>query len=122
MDHSTWWMGLDLGSVSVNFILLDERKEVREERYLRHRGRPLQTVVQILREMEERGLLSRIGAVGITGSGGMLVGPALSALYVNEIVAHCKAASLLSPEVRTIIEMGGEDSKLICLEPHPREG
>jgi len=120
--RETWLMGLDLGSVSVNFILLEGGGEVREERYLRHRGRPVQTALQIIRELEERGLLSRIGAVGVTGSGGMLIAPALSAIYVNEIVAHCKAAALLAPEVRTIIEMGGEDSKLICLEPDPAGG
>jgi len=110
------FLGLDLGSVSVNFVLLDEEGRVKEERYLRHRGRPVQVVAQLLKELQLRGDLSRIGGIGVTGSGGSLVAPALSALYVNEVVAHCRAAARFQPQVRTIIEMGGEDSKLICLE------
>jgi len=123
MPHSApWIMGLDLGSVSVNFILLDGRHEVIEERYIRHRGRPVEVVVQVIGDLEQKGWLSRIAAAGVTGSGGMLVSPALSALYVNEIVAQCKAASRFQPQVLTIIEMGGEDSKLISVEPDRQRG
>ena len=111
-------MGLDLGSVSVNFVLLDQEGGVKEERYIRHRGRPVETVIEIIQDLDGKGLLSQVAAVGVTGSGGMLVVPALSATYVNEIVTQCRAASRFHPQVMTIIEMGGEDSKLICVEPN----
>ena len=122
LGSEQWIMGLDLGSVSVNFVLLDQEGGVGEEHYIRHRGRPVETVVEIIQDLDDEGLLSQIAAVGVTGSGRMLVSPALSATYVNEIVAQCRAASRFHPQVMTLIEMGGEDSKLICVEPNDLGG
>ena len=122
LGSGLWIMGLDLGSVSVNFALLDQEGGVKDERYIRHRGRPVETVIEIIQDLDGTGLLSQVAGVGVTGSGGMLVAPALSATYVNEIVAHCRAASRFHLQVMTIIEMGGEDSKLICVEPNDLGG
>ena len=122
LGSGQWIMGLDLGSVSVNFVLLDQEGAVKEERYIRHRGRPVETVIEIIQDLDGKGLLSQVAAVGVTGSGGMLVVPALSATYVNEVVAQCRAASRFHPQVMTLIEMGGEDSKLICVEPNDLGG
>ena len=88
-----WIMGLDLGSVSVNFVLLDQEGNVEQERYIRHRGQPVETVTQIIQDLKRNGFLFQVTAVGVTGSGGPLVASALSATSVNEIVSHCRAAS-----------------------------
>ena len=58
----------------------------------------------------------RVKAVGVTGSGGRLLAELLPAQYVNELVAQTRAVALYHPEARTVIEIGGQDSKLLVLE------
>ncbi len=109
-------LGLDVGSVSLNTVLLSEGGEILEDHYTRMKGQPLQTVLRILSEVLKRYPVESIGRVVVTGSGGKLIAELLGAEFMNEIVAQAKAAEHLYPQVRTIIDMGGEDSKLILLK------
>jgi len=117
-----WYLGLDVGSVSLNVALLNEAKEVVEESYTRLKGRPLQTVHHVVSELMSRYPGDSIEAAAITGSVGRLVGKLLDIEFVNEIVAQARAEEHLYPHVRTIVEIGGEDSKLILLREDPRAG
>ncbi|MEW6253360.1 MAG: acyl-CoA dehydratase activase, partial [Planctomycetota bacterium] len=76
----------------------------------------------LLRECAETHPDARVRGVGITGSGRGLIERLLPCVPVNEITAHAAAIAALHPEVRTIVEIGGQDSKLIILDDAPREG
>lgn len=111
-------LGVDVGSVSTNLILLDEQKKVLAAEYIRTNGQPLESVRSGLRRIAERMPAGgRIAAVGATGSGRQLAGVLLGADIVkNEITAHATATLHFEPQARTIFEIGGQDSKIIILK------
>ena len=67
-------------------------------------------------------LPTSISGIAITGSGGKLATDLIGGIFVNEIIAQATSAGILFPEARTVIEIGGEDSKLIILEKDPENG
>ncbi len=96
---------------------LDERDELVASLYVRTEGKPIVVVQRSLKEIAER-LPSgtEVAGVGTTGSGRHLAGAMVGADVVkNEITAHAVAASHYFPKVRTILEIGGQDSKIIIL-------
>lgn len=113
------YLGIDVGSVSTNFVLFDPRERsdngIVWKKYLRTRGAPVQTLKAGLNALHEAGRWDILG-VGTTGSGRELAGAMLNADVVkNEITAHAVAALSQDPQVATIIEIGGQDSKIIIL-------
>ncbi len=110
------YLGIDIGSVSANTVILNDREEVLEEHYDRLKGQPLQTVQRILEEILRRIPAEQFYSVSFTGIGGKLASELLGGNFINEIIAQAKAVQKLYPQVRTIIDIGGEDSKLIFLE------
>jgi predicted CoA-substrate-specific enzyme activase len=110
------YLGIDVGSVSANTVILDDRNNVLEEHYTRTRGQPLQTVGRVLGEIFSRIPQERFASLAFTGTGGKLLADLLGGSFVNEIIAHARSVQSLYPGVRTIIDIGGEDSKLILLE------
>ncbi|MEG1500451.1 MAG: acyl-CoA dehydratase activase [Clostridiales bacterium] len=111
------FLGVDIGSVSTNLVALDEQNNVLFERYIRAGGQPMASVKSCLRQLhQERPELEVLG-VGTTGSGRQLVGIMLGADVVkNEITAHATATSYFYPDVKTIFEIGGQDSKIIIIQ------
>lgn len=111
------YLGIDVGSVTTKVVVLDEGYAVLDSLYLRTRGKPLEVVQQGLREISQRMPAGReVAAVGTTGSGRYLAGVIVGADVIkNEITAHAVAASHFVPGVQTIIEIGGQDSKIIVL-------
>ena len=111
------YLGIDVGSVSTNIVFMDDCGVIAEAIYLRTQGQPIATVQKGLKEM--KGLLpsgTKIRGVGTTGSGRYLTGVIVGADAVkNEITAHAVASSLMVPGVQTILEIGGQDSKIIIL-------
>lgn len=112
------YLGIDVGSVSTNLVALDNDNNVLVSLYLRTRGQPIKVVQEGMRKLEEalRGLNAEVCGVGTTGSARILTGVIVGAdTMKNEITAHAVAASHLVPDVRTVIEIGGQDSKIIIL-------
>ncbi|SHH18250.1 CoA-substrate-specific enzyme activase, putative [Thermosyntropha lipolytica DSM 11003] len=111
------YLGVDVGSVSTNVVIIDEKGEVIASRYLRTNGKPIETVQKGLYSVgEEVGDKVQIAGVGTTGSARYLVSMIVGADIVkNEITAHAVAASNVVKGVQTIIEIGGQDSKIIIL-------
>lgn len=112
------FLGLDVGSVSTNLAVLGASDELLASKYLLTRGQPIQAVQEGLREIEAdlAGASIRIRGVGTTGSARTLTGVVVGADTVkNEITAHATAASHLVPGVQTVLELGGQDSKIIIL-------
>lgn len=111
------FLGVDVGSVSTNFVLIDEQDQVMADLYIRTQGQPIQAIQTGLRMLEKELPSSlTIMGVGATGSARQLTGVILGADVVkNEITAHAVAAMHCIPDVQTVIEIGGQDSKLIIV-------
>ena len=117
LGEDKYFLGVDVGSVSTNIVLLRPDNTVEEALYLRTQGRPMQTIqegIKLLRTKMRNS--AEIVGVGTTGSARQLAATLLGADVVkNEITAHAVAASRVNPEVQTILEIGGQDSKIIIL-------
>ncbi|HYG99596.1 MAG TPA: acyl-CoA dehydratase activase [Terriglobales bacterium] len=117
------YLGIDIGSVSTNLVLIDADGNLLYEIYLRTQGRPIEVVNAGLHEIEEKiGAKLNIKGVGTTGSGRELIGELVGADTVNdEITAHKTGAyhvskTLNMEPVDTIFEIGGQDSKFIAID------
>ncbi len=111
------FLGIDVGSVSTNIVVMDHEGQLVDKIYVRSQGNPVGSVQQALVKMLRSLKGHEIAGVGTTGSGRQLIGAMLGAdLVKNEITAHAVACLNLLPEVHTIIEIGGQDSKLIIIE------
>jgi predicted CoA-substrate-specific enzyme activase len=119
-EYVTGFVGVDVGSVSTNLVVLDEKGEVRAGVYLPTRGRPLEVIREGFERLFEkcRGGLEILG-IGTTGSGRYLAGRFLKADVIhNEITTQMMSAHKYFPEADTVFEIGGQDSKYI----HMRAG
>jgi len=111
------YLGIDVGSVSTNVVVLDEEENILAGKYFRTNGRPIEAVQEGLHSIsKEIGGEIEIAGAGATGSARYLISLVIGADIVkNEITAHAVASSKIVKDVKTIIEIGGQDSKLIIL-------
>jgi len=114
-------LGIDVGSISTKLVLIDEKNQVLFSLYIRTEGNPIEAIKRGLGELKnyikKHNLDIEIAGVGTTGSARYLTGAITGAdLIKNEITAHAKGISYFLPEVRTVIEIGRQDSKIIILE------
>ena len=111
------YLGIDVGSVTTKFAVLDENDELVTHVYLLTQGKPIEMTQLGLSQIEQQ--LPEdvdIGGVATTGSARYLAGIIVGAdLVKNEITSHAVAALHYIPEVQTIIEIGGQDSKIIIV-------
>ncbi|MBU3092172.1 acyl-CoA dehydratase activase [Clostridium sp. CM028] len=112
-----YYMGVDVGSVSTNIVLLDNTLKVIEKLYLRTKGKPIKAIQDGLKILSEKYDSKQISSVGTTGSGRHMASFLIGADIVkNEITAHAVAALEIDKDVSTILEIGGQDSKIILLK------
>lgn len=115
----TYYLGIDVGSVSSNFVIINKDNEIIRRIYLKTGGQPIKVIcegLELLGEEYREGNFE-ISGVGVTGSGRQLAGAVVGADIVkNEITAHAVAAQEVVHDVRTIMEIGGQDSKIIILK------
>ncbi len=112
------YLGIDIGSLSTNVVLIDKDHNVIARRYLMTEGRPIEAVRKGLKEIgDEVGDRVNVRSVGTTGSGRYLIADFVGGDIVrNEITAQATAAINIDPTVDTIFEIGGQDSKYISIE------
>ncbi|MBW1679352.1 MAG: CoA activase, partial [Deltaproteobacteria bacterium] len=120
-ERGELFLGVDVGSVSANTVIINSQKAIIEEHYHRLHGQPIATVRKILDDIFSRIPPTDFADISFVGTGGKLLARLLNANFVNEIVAQGKAIEWLHPNVRTVVEMGGEDSKLILLDYDPSQ-
>ena len=112
-----FYLGIDVGSVTTKFAVLNEDDELITHLYLPTQGKPIEMVQQGLSQIKQQ--LPKdmnIRGVATTGSARYLAGVIVGAdLVKNEITSHAVGALHYFPQAQTIIEIGGQDSKIIII-------
>jgi predicted CoA-substrate-specific enzyme activase len=113
------FLGVDIGSISTKAVVIDKNRKIYASSYIWTEANPIQAVKRLLGNIEEqlKGKSVEITASGTTGSARELIGTILNASIIkNEITAHAIGTLHYHPDVRTILEIGGQDSKIIILD------
>lgn len=112
------YLGVDIGSISTKGVIIDERDNIIASEYIWTEGNPTEAVRTLIEKLKNK--LSKdyeVCGIGTTGSARKLIGLMLDASIVkNEITAHAIGTLSIHKDVRTILEIGGQDSKIILLE------
>ena len=113
------YLGIDIGSISTKGVIINEKNEIIASKYLMTEGNPIEAVKKLVKNLKEKLDVNeyQVVSVGTTGSARKLIGTLLGASIIkNEITAHAIGTTSLYPNVRTIFEIGGQDSKIIILK------
>lgn len=108
------YVGLDVGSGTAKVVVLDEKKNILFWKYEKTQGQPIETAERLL-TLVEKEFKNELSGITCTGTAGKTIALILGCAFVNEVMAHAKAATFFYPQVKTIIDIGGEDSKLIFI-------
>ncbi len=109
------YMGIDIGSISTKGVIIDQFDNIISSSYLYTEGNPIKAVKKVIKNMRSDIDLNnyQVVSVGTTGSARKLIGTMLGASTIkNEITAHATGTIRMYPDVRTIFEIGGQDSKI----------
>lgn len=113
------FLGIDVGSVTTKAVIMNEKGKLLDKVYLPTQGYPIQAIKLCLSKLRNFLIQNKIKGVGVTGSGRKLAGVMVGADVIkNEITVQAVAALYFNPQVKTVIEIGGQDSKVIII----REG
>ena len=111
------YLGVDIGSISTKGVIIDEKNNIIASSYIWTEGNPVLAVKKLINILKDK--LPKnydIKGIGTTGSARKLIGLLLDANIVkNEIMAHAVGTLSIYPDARTILEIGGQDSKIILI-------
>ena len=113
------YLGIDIGSISTKGVIIDSNNDIIASDYLYTEGNPIDAVKRLVSSLKKQVNLDKyeVVSVGTTGSARKLIGTILGASVIkNEITAHAIGTTSIYPDVRTILEIGGQDSKIIILD------
>ena len=112
------YLGVDIGSISTKGVIIDDNNKIIASSYIWTEGNPVNAVkklINILKNSLDKNYV--VKGIGTTGSARKLIGLLLDANIVkNEIMAHAIGTLSIYPNVKTILEIGGQDSKIILLD------
>src|SRR5580698_1315761 len=116
-----YMVGLDVGSTTVKAIVSDNTSDqVIWQDYQRHETRQPEKVLEFLRRIEaETGVTPENSRAFITGSGGGTLAELIGAKFVQEVTAVSLAVEKMHPEVYSVIELGGQDAKILVFKDDP---
>jgi len=107
-------VGIDIGSVSINAVVLDDSGEIIYELpYRRHFGRFVPEVMEVLRSIEERFAPDGLEQLAVTGNHGRIIAERIGAPYEFESITQLQGVLHLVPDAATVIAMGGQDAALL---------
>jgi len=117
-------VGLDVGSTTVKAVVVDAASDaILWQDYQRHETRQPEKVLEFLRRMEDdAGITPQNTRVFVTGSGGGTLAEMIGAKFVQEVHAVALAVEKLHPEVYSVIELGGQDAKIIVFKDDEETG
>ena len=113
------YLGIDVGSISTKAVIINNNNKIISSSYLWTEGNTIEAVKKVINNLERETKNKKINiiGVGVTGSARRLIGSMVGANIVkNEITAHAIGTLSIFPKARTIMEIGGQDSKIIILE------
>lgn len=112
------YLGIDIGSISTKGVIIDSDNDIIASEYIWTNASPISAVKELVKRLKNKlpdGYI--IKGIGTTGSARKLIGEMLDANVVkNEITAHAIGTLSLYPDVKTILEIGGQDSKIIIID------
>ena len=114
-DASPLHIGIDVGSTTVKVAVLDDNRDVLYSCYRRHHADIRATIVEVVQEAAERYPDTPM-TIAITGSGGLLLAQWLGIEFVQEVIASKTAVETFIPQTDVVIELGGEDAKIIYFD------
>src|SRR5580700_1602071 len=122
--ETRYMVGLDVGSTTVKAIVAESTSDqVVWQDYQRHETKQPEKVLEFLRRIEEEtGVTSDNSRAFITGSGGGTLAELVGAKFVQEVTAVSLAVEKMHPEVYSVIELGGQDAKIIVFKDDPESG
>lgn len=111
------YLGIDIGSISTKGVIIDDEQKIIASDYLWTEGDPVSAVKRLIKSLEDKITKDyKIIGVGTTGSARKLIGTMVGANIIkNEITAHAVGTITMHPDVKTILEIGGQDSKIILI-------
>src|SRR5246500_3766778 len=124
-DHHTQFMvGLDVGSTTVKATVIEAASDkALWQDYQRHETKQPEKTLEFLRRMEkEVGINSRNARMFMTGAGGGGIADQIGAKFVQEVTAVSLAVEKMHPEVYSVIELGGQDAKIIVFKDDDETG
>ena len=112
------YLGIDIGSISTKGVIIDENSKIISDHYMWTEGNPIKAVMELMAILKNKlGDEYQVVASGTTGSARKLVGTIVNAVAIkNEITAHAIGTLTLNQRVKTILEIGGQDSKIIIID------
>ena len=111
------YLGIDVGSTSINLVLINKNHQVIYYSYVKTLGKPLDIVQVEIEKMHQALPTLKDYKIAVTGSGREYIGDKIGAdLVINEITAQTEGALLSHPETDTIFEIGGQDSKYMACQ------
>lgn len=113
------YLGIDIGSISTKGVIINENNNILADSYLYTEGNPINATKKVIKELKNKIDLTEYTVVGVgtTGSARKLIGTLLGATTIkNEITAHAIGSMSIYPDVKTIFEIGGQDSKIILID------
>jgi predicted CoA-substrate-specific enzyme activase len=122
--QSRFMVGLDVGSTTVKAVVIErETDEIVWRDYQRHETKQPEKVLEFLRRMETDAKISpRNARIFMTGSGGGTLAEFIGAKFVQEVTAVSLAVEKMHPEVYSVIELGGQDAKIIVFKADAESG
>src|SRR5262245_11522324 len=117
-------VGVDVGSTTVKAVAVDAASDqIVWSDYQRHETKQPEKTLEFLGRLEaDLGIGHDTCRIFITGSGGSTIAPLIGAKFVQEVTAVSLAVEKLHPEVHSVIELGGQDAKIIVFKPNPETG
>src|SRR5262245_20090253 len=117
-------VGIDVGSTTVKAVAVDAAADrIVWSDYQRHETKQPEKTLEFLGRLEsDLGIERDNCRMFITGSGGTTIAPLIGAKFVQEVTAVSLAVEKLHPEVHSVIELGGQDAKIIVFKPNPETG
>ena len=108
-------LGIDIGSTTVKYVVCDEEFNIVAKAYTAHDTKQAPTLLRLLEELSQThaDIYNKLDKVYITGSGASRIAPTINARFVQEVNAVVLAVEHNHPDVRAVIELGGQDAKII---------
>ena len=115
MAQNILHVGLDVGSTTVKIVVMNEKQETIYKDYRRHFSDTKNTVCNVLEELNETYPDSQF-TLALTGSGAMSAAKFLGVNFIQEVVSCKRAVEKYIPQTDVVIELGGEDAKIIYFD------